>query len=101
MDTDTLEQMMALHKANFAQRQRKYKIVSALSYVVCGIFITGMIYIISIPYYGSISPIVAIACLIGAISSYIHGLTTTQEALSEAYGMSMFDTIKTEDMENM
>jgi hypothetical protein len=101
MDVDSLEQMMALHKANFAQRQRKYKIISALSYVISGIFVAGLVYILSTPYYGTLSPAGALACLVGAISSYIYGLTSTQEALSEAYGMSMFDTIKTEDMENL
>lgn len=100
MDIDSLKEMMEIHRAGFLIRQKKYKIIASLSYVVCGMFLTGFIYTLATPYYGQSSPITALACAVGCISSYVYGLTATKDALVEAQGMAMFDTIKPEDLEN-
>ena len=96
-----MKQMLEIHKAGFIIRQRRFKVIAGLSYVVCGIFFSALIYIISIPYYGVMSPVVALCCAVGSIASYVYAASTMQDALTEAQGMAMFDTIKPEDLENL
>lgn len=100
MDINSIKEMMEIHKTGFLLRQRRYKIIAGLSYVVCGMFLAGLIYVLSTPYYGSTTPMISLACTIGCISSYTYGLNATKDALTEAQGMAMFDTIKPEDLEN-
>jgi hypothetical protein len=101
MDQETTKQIMDLYRNHFVARQKRFKRIAAVSYVICGIFATGLIYTLSTKYLGIASPLLAAACLIGALSSYAGGQAAVKDALDEAYGMSTFDTIKPEDLEDM
>jgi hypothetical protein len=101
MDRETTEEIMSLYRSHFVARQKRYKRIAALSYVICGIFATGLIYVLSTKYLGTASPLLAAACLVGAMSSYAGGQSAVKDALNEAYGMQTFDTIKPEDLEEM
>jgi hypothetical protein len=101
MDQETTKQIMDLYRSHFVARQKRFKRIAAVAYIVCGIFTTGLLYVLSTKYVGSTSPLIAAACLIGALSSYAGGQSATKDALNEAYGMSTFDTIKPEDLEDM